>query len=434
MRAETIFALSSGQGRAGVAVIRVSGPEVNEVARRLIGTSLPPRAAQLVAIRDPSDRSVIDHGLALFFAAPASFTGEDVLELHVHGSVAVVRRVLALLSAVRGCRPADAGEFSRRAFLNGKLDLIEIEALSDLLVAETELQRALAVEGSSWLRARSENWRSTLLELRALVEAQIDFAEEGDVLDRLDSDTEQTILAFADEIDATLQRLRVGERIRQGYRVAVLGPPNAGKSSLVNALADRDISIVSSQPGTTRDTLEAMLDLDGLPVVIVDTAGIRARGADSIEEEGIRRSFLAAQRADLVIWASPIDSPVECLDPNYLVVTTKADLKPAGDRTGLMVSAHSGFGMTDLIAQLKARALEGDHNAQSRAMIGNERQASALRQASNALRAAVDHSSQTLDLRAEELRLATAALDVLVGRIHQDEVLGAIFSRFCIGK
>lgn len=434
MRAETIFALSTALGRAGIAVIRVSGPLVRHIAQSLIGRTPAPRVAHFTGICDPGTQSLIDHGLILFFPGPSSFTGEDVLEFQIHGSIAVVRKLLSVLADLDGCRPADAGEFSRRALLNGKLGLLEIEALSDLLVAETEMQRQLAVDGSSWLRGRSEIWRQSILDLRAYVEAQIDFAEEGDVQDRLDSDTEQNILIFADEIDSILQRLRVGERIRQGYRVAVLGPPNAGKSSLVNALVDRDVSIVSAVPGTTRDAIEATLDLDGLPVVLVDTAGIRDAGADPIEQEGIRRTFLAAQRADLVIWTSPIDSPVECPDSDFMIVRTKADLSVGGESDDLAVSALTGQGLARLVSQLKERALEGNQEAALRALISNERQASALRLASRSLRIAAAHSSKTLDLRAEELRLATQALDGLVGRIHQEEILGAIFSRFCVGK
>jgi tRNA modification GTPase len=434
MRAETIFALSTAQGRAGVAVIRVSGPGARLAAQSLLGAIPRPRLAQFTAIRDPGTQLLIDHGLILFFPGPSSFTGEDVLEFQIHGSIAVVKRLLSALADIEGCRPADAGEFSRRAFLNGKLGLLEIEALSDLLAAETEMQRQLAVDGSSWLRSRSEVWRQSILDLRAHVEAQIDFADEGDVQDRLDSDTEQNILTFADEIDSILQRLRVGERIRQGYRVAVLGPPNAGKSSLVNALVDRDIAIVSALPGTTRDSIEATLDLDGLPVVLVDTAGIRDASADLIEQEGIRRAFLAAQKADLVIWTCPVDSPVECPDPGFMIVRTKADLAAGFEFDDLAVSAHTGQGFAGLVARLKDRALEGNQGAALRALIAHERQASALRLASRSLRSAAAHSGKTLDLRAEELRVATQALDGLVGRIHQEEILGAIFSRFCIGK
>ncbi|MGL5447566.1 MAG: tRNA uridine-5-carboxymethylaminomethyl(34) synthesis GTPase MnmE [Rhabdaerophilum sp.] len=434
MRAETIFALSSGSGRAGVAVIRISGPATRAVAQALLGLIPAPRLARFAAIRDPADHSIVDHGLALFFPGPASFTGEDVLELQSHGSVAVVRKLLTIISRIEDCRPADAGEFSRRAYLKGKLDLLQIEALSDLLVAETEMQRILAVEGSSWLRSRAEHWRSAIIELMAEVETQIDFGDEGDVIDRLDSATEQKILNFAEEIDSTLQRLKVGERIRQGYRIAVLGPPNAGKSSLVNALADRDLSIVSAIPGTTRDALEATIDLDGLPVVLVDTAGIRDVDSDSIEQEGIRRSFLAAQRADLVLWASPIDSPAECPNANYMVVRTKADLQLDIANRGLTVSAHKGYGLAALISCVKERALEGEQISGMRGLIAHERQASSLRQASSALRIAALHRNTTLDLRAEELRMATSALDALIGRVDQDEVLGAIFSRFCIGK
>lgn len=434
MRAETIFALSSGAGKAGVAVIRVSGPATGAVAQCLLGHVPKPRLAKLLAVRDPASRAIIDHALALFFPGPASFTGEDVLELHVHGSVAVVRKLLATLSEREKCRLADAGEFSRRAYLNGKLDLIEIEALSDLLAAETEMQRVLAVEGSSWLRLKATEWRSSILELRALVEAQIDFSDEGDVLDRLDSDTEHKILQFAGEIDSTVQRLKVGERVRQGFRIAVLGPPNAGKSSLVNALADRDLAIVSPIPGTTRDALEVTVDLDGLPIVLVDTAGIRNLPGDPIEQEGIRRSFLAAQRADLVIWTSPMDSPAECPDPDYLVVQTKSDLGEESVSGFLSLSSLSGVGFSELAQELKRRALDGEQEAGLRALLAHERQASSLREASRALRSAASWGPLTLDLRAEELRIATSALDGLIGRVDQDQVLDAIFSRFCIGK
>jgi tRNA modification GTPase len=435
MRAETIFALSSGGGRAGVAVIRISGPATRNVSQQLLGHVPTPRRAEFLSIREPASRTVIDRGLALYFPGPASFTGDDVLELQVHGSVAVVRRLMSVLASLQGCRPADAGEFSRRAYLNGKLDLLDIEALSDLLAAETEMQRAVAVDGSTWLRSQAEAWRSKALEVRALVEAQIDFADEGDILDRLDSATEQRISAFADEIDSTLQRLSVGERIRQGFRIAVLGPPNAGKSSLVNALADRDLSIVSSIAGTTRDALEATIDLDGLPVVLVDTAGIRdVRGGDPLEEEGIRRSLLAAQRADLVIWLNPVDSPTESPDPTYLQVRSKVDLLSIVPEDGLSLSVQSGLGLAECVAEIKRRALNGLDESGLRGLIAHERQAAKLREARFALRSAMAHGVTTMDLRAEELRIATDALDALIGKVDQEQILGAIFSRFCIGK
>jgi tRNA modification GTPase len=303
-----------------------------------------------------------------------------------------------------------------------------------LLVAETEMQRALAVEGSAWLRLKSEEWRTSIVNLRALVEAQIDFGDEGDVIDRLDSDTERQILSFAHEINSTLKRLSVGERVRQGFRIAILGAPNAGKSSLVNALADRDLAIVSPIPGTTRDALEATIDLDGLPVVLVDTAGIRTGANDPIEEEGIRRSFLASQRADLTIWASAVDSPTECPDTNYFLVRTKADLSLGPQLDGLHVSAHTGMGLQQLIFEIKRLTFDGAEEAGVRGVIAHERQASVLHRASRALTAAASHKAQTLDLRAEELRIAMDSLDALIGRVDHDEVLGAIFSRFCIGK
>lgn len=434
MSADTIFAQSSGVGRAGVAVFRLSGPAVRAAAVALLGELPVPRRAELRLVRDPVSESVIDQGLALFFPAPASFTGEDVLELQVHGSVAVMRKLLAVLASQPGCRLAQAGEFSLRGFLNGKMDLLEIEALSDLLAAETELQRELAVEGSAWLRARSEGWRTRLIEMRALVEAQIDFGEEGDVLDRLDSEAERDVLQFANEIDSILQRLSVGERVRQGYRVAVLGPPNAGKSSLFNALADRDLAIVSPIAGTTRDSLEASLDIDGVPIVLVDTAGIREEVDDPIEAEGMRRSRIAAERADLALWLSPFDSPAECPEGQFLVVRTKRDLCEGVIGSELAISAQTGAGLSDLCRELSRRALGGGAVAGMRGVIAHERQGAALRRARDALLRAARNEGATLDLRAEDLRVASVALDALIGKVEQDEVLSAIFERFCIGK
>jgi len=433
MPQDTIFALSSGAGRAGVAIVRLSGGRACDVLRALCGTLPAARQAVLRALRDPRDSSLIDHALVLYFPAPHSFTGEDVVEFQVHGSVAVLRQLFAVLGQQPGCRLAEAGNFTRRAFLNGKLDLIGVEALGDLLVAETDLQRKLAQTGSMRLRAMAEGWREKLTFLRASLEAQIDFGEEDEVLRHVDSDTEQIILTLCGEIEALLAQAPIGERIRQGYRIAILGPPNAGKSSLLNALADRDIAITSPLPGTTRDVLEAQLDFDGLPVIVLDTAGLRD-ARDALEAEGIERAKAAGAQADLILWANPVDSPTKCPDPNYLELHTKADLLPENHYgSGLYVSASTKQGLTALVAKIKGHALGGSEDRLQAGLLSHHRQVQALNRAYSHLVAAFRDDS-SLDMRAEDIRMACAALDALIGRIGVDDVLDAIFSRFCIGK
>jgi len=433
METETIFALSSGAARSGVAVIRVSGPAVPQVLSAFVATPVKPREAALRLIRDPRDGSLLDRGLVLHFPAPHSFTGEDVIEFQVHGSLAVMRQLLARLADIPGLRPALPGEFTRRAWLGGRMDLLEVEALSDTLAAETEMQRKLALEGSRWLRSQTTQWRQSLMQLRALVEAQIDFSDEGDVLDRLDSETEQEIQALARTFREAADSFRNGQRVRTGFRVAILGPPNAGKSSLMNALADRDVAITSPIPGTTRDVIETVLDLDGFPVNLMDTAGLREQTLDPIEAEGMIRSRQAGDAADLVIWASPFDSPALPPDPSFLVVHTKSDLDVAAPADRLCVSAITGAGIDSLTKVIRERAgFISDRGFEG--LIAHERHASCLLQAANALGNAAVHAGPTLDLRAEELRLACDSLDSLVGRVSPDEVLGEIFSRFCIGK
>lgn len=433
MQAETIFALSSGAARSGVSVIRVSGPAVPEVLRLFVDRPVRPREAALRPIRDPRDGSLIDRGLVLHFPAPHSFTGEDVVEFQVHGSLAVMRLLLARLGDVAGLRPAQAGEFTRRAWLAGRMDLLEVEALSDTLAAETELQRKLALTGSRRLRTKCAEWRARLIDLRAVAEAQIDFADEGDVIDRLDSDVQQDILLLVDDLRKVAGTIRHGQRLRTGFRVAILGAPNAGKSSLLNALADRDVAITSPVPGTTRDVVETVVDLDGLPVIFMDTAGLRAVPESDIEAEGMRRARSAGASADLVIWASSIDSPTEPPAPGYLRVQTKTDLA-ASPLSGLAVSSLTGAGIDSLTKEIHRRAGLENSDQGFEHWISHERHAHCLLAAADALDLARSDRALTLDLRAEELRLACDALDSLVGRISSDEVLGAIFSRFCIGK
>ncbi len=299
--ASTIFALSSGQGKAGVAVIRVSGPAARDALARMAPPDVLDRRAGLRRIVHPVTGTVLDHALVLYFARPRSETGEDVAEFQVHGGRAVVRAVLEALALVPGCRLAEPGEFARRAFANGKLDLVEIEALADLVDAETEAQRRLALRSGGALSTLYEGWRTQLIEVAALTEAAIDFADEGDVGTRSIVVARERARPLLSAIRAHLDDGHRGEILRDGFRVAILGAPNAGKSSLLNALARREAAIVSEEAGTTRDVIEVRLDLGGLPVIVSDTAGLREAGG-AIEREGVRRSLKAAEDAQLVLW------------------------------------------------------------------------------------------------------------------------------------
>ena len=307
---DTIVALASGAGRAAVGVIRVSGPHTRDVLEALCGDLPEPRQATLRRLRDPRSGVLLDRGLVLWFPAPASFTGEDMAELHVHGSRAVIREVIDAALTVVGTRLAEPGEFARRAFENGKLDLTEVEGLADLVNAETEAQRRQALaqsEGS--LRTLYEGWRAELLKAQALMEAGLDFADEGDVVADVAVKSEAIVAGLLQSISHHLADRR-GERLRDGFRVVIAGPPNAGKSSLLNALARRDVAIVSEEAGTTCDVIEVHLDLAGIPVLLIDTAGLReAQG--QVEAEGVRRALARAEQADLVLFL------VDATDPQW---------------------------------------------------------------------------------------------------------------------
>ena len=299
---DTIFALSSGRPPAAIAVVRVSGPQAGAALQALIGKNPPPRHAALARVRDPASGETIDQALALWFPAPRSETGEDMAELQLHGGRAVIAAVLAALARVPGCRPAEAGEFTRRAFENGRLDLTRVEGLADLIGADTEAQRRQALrQMQGALGDRAEAWRTKLIEALALVEARIDFPDEGDVPDDLIGAALESARELRDEIAQTLADQRRGERLREGLVVAIAGPPNAGKSSLLNRIARREAAIVSPFAGTTRDVIEVHLDLEGYPVTLLDTAGIRDSG-DPVEQEGVRRARERAASADLVLW------------------------------------------------------------------------------------------------------------------------------------
>lgn len=429
----TIVALSSATGKAGVAVIRVSGPCVRFVIETFCGSLPRPRVATLRKLRD-SNGEIIDTALVLFFAAPASFTGEDVAEFHVHGSRAVLARLLAALTALPGLRLAEAGEFTRRAFEGSKLDLAEVEGLADLIDSETEWQRRQALrQMDGALGAFVARWREGLIEAMSLLAAELDFSDEGDVSGPL----QQQALALAGEVlDSLRQALgsfAMGERVRDGFVVVLAGPPNAGKSSLLNALARRDVAIVSPIAGTTRDTLEVRLDLAGLPVILIDTAGLR-ESADPIEAEGVRRAKALVERADLVLGLRAVDSEPYRIsgETQLLGVATKADLAGSILPDELAISVKTGEGLTELLAQIVSRLQRLGQGEP--ALLTRERHRLAVADAIETLERAVAARHGQAELLAEDMRLAVVALERLIGRIDVEDVLDRLFAGFCIGK
>ncbi len=429
----TIVALSSAPGRAGVAVLRVSGARVRFVIETTAGLVPPPRQATLRALRDRQGR-VIDKGLVLFFPGPTSFTGEDVVEFHVHGSRAVLAALLTHLTALPQVRLAEAGEFTRRAFEAGKLDLAAVEGLADLIDSETEWQRRQALrQMDGALGALAEQWRAQLLQAMALLAAEIDFSDEGDVEGPLQDealDIAETVLL---SLRQALGSFAMGERVREGFVVVLAGPPNAGKSSLLNALARRDVAIVSPIAGTTRDALEVRLDLEGLPVLLVDTAGLR-ESTDPIEAEGVRRARALMERADLVLGLRAIDSEPYQTEQTQsrIAVATKADLDGTvlpGERA---ISVRSGEGLPELLSVIVAHLRGLGQNEP--ALLTRERHRVAVAAAIAALERAIRSRGGPSELSAEDLRLAVSALERLVGRVGVEDVLDTLFAGFCIGK
>jgi len=446
---DTIFALSSGPPPAAIAVIRVSGPAARLALERLIGRVPEPRRAALARVTDPASGTLLDEALALWFPGPKSETGEDLAELQIHGGRAVIAAVLKALGQLPGFRLAEPGEFTRRAFEAGRLDLTAVEGLADLVGAETEAQRRQALgQLRGLLGGRAEAWREKLIQALALVEAGIDFSDEGDVPKELIPKAIATVRTVETEIAEALAGAGRGERLREGLWVAIAGPPNAGKSTLLNRLARREAAIVSPHAGTTRDVIEVHLDLHGYPVNLLDTAGFNEASQDPIEQEGMRRARDVMGRADLVLWMT---------DAREMGAGSKADptLNPAASRWRIAnkidlleslpqsvsapdqfpISAMTGKGVEDLVAALVRFASETFRHSEP-ALVTRERQRTRLNEILGALRDAVRKEEQGAgeELVAEDLRHALAGLGRLTGRVDVEEILDVIFREFCVGK
>lgn len=436
---ETIYALSSAAGRAGVAVIRVSGPKAAEAVRTLSGRA--PGGARVASLRllKDAEGAPLDQALVLWFEGPGSFTGEDLAEFHVHGGRAVVAGVLSALARVDGLRVAGPGEFTRRAFENGKLDLTEAEGVADLIDAETAAQRTQALRQMEGALGRLyEGWRARLIRVLAYAEAEIDFSDEEVPAD-LTADLAPEIEAIGDEMRRHLEDRR-GERLRDGVEVAIVGPPNVGKSSLLNRLARREAAIVSDEAGTTRDVLEVRLDLGGVPVTLADTAGLR-EAANAVEREGVRRALARAEAADLRIvvaamtGSGEVEGGFDLARPGDLRVLNKADLSALAVDGAIAVSAASGAGLDALEEALgrevrqRFEAGEAPVITRARHREGIEASLAALERARTGLRA-----GRETELVAEDLRMAMRALGRITGRVDVEDLLDVVFRDFCIGK
>ena len=443
---QTIFALSSGRLPAAIAIVRISGPQSSAVLNTLCGRVPSPRLAMRCLLKSRAGEP-IDDAMVLWFPGPASATGEDVAELHIHGSRAVLAALIAELSTFDELRPAEPGEFTRRAFENGKIDLTGAEALDDLIHADTDQQRRQALRQLQGLLGdRARAWRQQIIEAAALIEASIDFSDEGDVPDELQAPAFAKIAALAAEISEVLAAQHHGERLRDGLVVAIVGWPNVGKSTLINQLARREVAIVSPHAGTTRDVIEVHLDLGGYPVTVIDTAGIRDT-LDPVEQEGVRRAQARAADADLVLWlADDDDETPPTIGSDQMVVwrvRNKIDLKSefgdladrsvVGASQNFAISAKQGEGVADLVAAIGdfAAAYFGAGEA---SLISRQRHRDLLQQALQMLQCSIADRDRGEELVAEDLRSASRALGRLLGQIDVEDLLDVIFSEFCIGK
>ncbi len=442
----TIYALSSGPGVSGIAVIRISGSEASNVVKLITGEDPPePRVSNLKKFNKISTSELIDEGLLLWFPGPESYTGEDMAEMHVHGSIAVVRSMLHQLSKVKNCRLAEPGEFTKLAFQNGKINLLKAESISDLISAETEIQRQQALKIMSGKSSDKFNsLREKLLKILSNVEAKIDFPEDDlpeDMIKNIKIDSEK----IRNQIEKILDDQKVGERIREGFKIAIIGPTNAGKSSLLNYLSNRDVAIVSEIAGTTRDVIEAHLNLDGYPVVISDTAGIR-ESQDEIEKKGIKLALKRAEDADLniiVIEPKSVDFTGflnDLVSEKSIIVINKIDLgfknisQQISKFNPIFLSIKNETNFDELINRIKDK-LKNKFVSSNETLITRERHRQSLEACVQNLKNFEEKNSQEdFDKAAEDLRLATRDLGMIVGKVDVEEILGSIFSDFCIGK
>jgi tRNA modification GTPase len=440
---DSIVALSSGRLPAGVAVIRISGSKSRFVIETITGSTARNRVAAYRKFRAP-DGLVLDSGLVVFFAGPSSFTGEDIAEFHVHGGRAVVARMLETIAGFDGVRHAEPGEFTRRAFLNGKVDLVETEALADLINAETEAQRRFAVQNADGVQSELYlGWRRRLIHARAMIEADIDFADEDDVPGSVAETVWADVRAMVDEIERHVGGFRAAEIMRDGFEVVILGAPNAGKSSLFNALARREAAIVTEEPGTTRDLLEVVLDLEGMRVRVTDTAGLR-EAPGRVEAIGIERARSKAGTADLLLVLEDMVDPVAIgampADVPVLRVGTKIDLlKDRSLASGALahyeavISTRDGTGLAELLAEIGRHAAAQIGRA-GEILPSRLRHVELLGETKRFLCAAIMEDERGQELRAEELRLAADRLGRIVGAVDVEDMLDVIFAQFCIGK
>lgn len=452
MHDDTIFALSSGLLPSGVAIIRISGRHSRFVLETIIGHIPKPRYAQFTNFSDPISNEVIDTGLVFWFPAPHSFTGEDIIEIHCHGGRAVVARMLDLLSTYDGCRLAEKGEFTKRAFLNNKIDLLGVEGLSDLIVAETDLQRKQAqrqMDGT--LRTVYDRWRQELITARALIEAELDFPDEEDVPGSVSDRVWDSVEKFIDTVESALHEGKKSERIREGVTIVLAGEPNAGKSSLLNVLAGRDVAIVTGDAGTTRDILDIYLNLNEVPVRLFDTAGIRET-TDTAESIGVERARELVNRADIVVWLEDCTLPLpsfstvnggdyqHLLDSHAVSIRvgnkidriTAVEIQSIRDRYDYMISTKTTDGLEDLIDEITVRATDLVTGMES-SIVSQVRHRDTLTSVLKYLKQSL-MADKPLELRADDLRIAGDELGRITGVVDIEDLLDVVFSEFCIGK
>ena len=442
----TIYALSTGPGISGIAIVRVSGEDTKNIIRLLTNAPVPkPRVATLTKIRKINTSELIDEGIVLWFPGPESYTGEDMAEFHIHGSKAVIDALHSSISKIQNCRLAEPGEFTKLAFQNGKINLLKAESIADLISSETEIQRQQAIKIMNGKSANKFNeLREKLLKILSHIEAKIDFPDEDlpeDILKDIQKNSNEVYL----NIKKILEDQRVGERIREGFKIAIIGPTNAGKSSLLNHLSNRDVAIVSEIAGTTRDVIETHLNIDGYPVVVSDTAGIR-ESKNEIEVKGIKLALKKAEDADLkliVIDAKSADFNAvlkDFMDESAILVVNKSDLLSDDlnfeirNLNPVLISVKKNLNINDLILRIKNK-LKNKFITSDDILITRERHRQHLEQSLNYLKNFEEkNQTEDFDKAAEDLRLATRHLGMIVGKVDVEEILGSIFNDFCIGK